>query len=103
MAASWSAPPSSRDWTVSDVYMSVTKDIVDTVRYYMRMFCEWEGISTSSDNSVGLPAVYSLYKFADYFMPLAASNIAKVNCLDLLCRRCKVRGIYKTVCQGSKN
>ena len=31
--ASWSAP---HDWTVADVYMSVTKDIVDTVRYYIR-------------------------------------------------------------------
>ena len=101
---SWSAPPSYRDWTVSDVYMSVTKDIVDTVRYYMRMFCEREGISTSSssDNSTGLPAVYSLYKFADYFMPLSASNISKANRLELLCKRCKIRGIYRPCARVQK-
>ena len=79
--ASWSAP---HDWTVSDVYMSVTKDIVDTDRYYMCMFCEREGMSSSSDNSGGLPIVYALYKFADYFMPLA--NIVKAACLKLLCK-----------------
>ena len=80
--ASWSAP---HDWTVADVYMSVTKDIVDAVRYYMRLFSEREGLmsggaSSSSSSSAagggGLPVAYSLYKLADYFMPLVNINRA---------------------------
>ena len=68
--ASWSAP---HDWTVADVYMSVTKDIVDTVRYYMRLFSEREGLMSGGGGSGGgggLPVAYSLYKLSDYFMPL---------------------------------